>query len=1190
MALDVWNKKSGYSFGEYPERHSCNIPLPVTLDTTGITFTVISGKLPPGLRIQGTYITGTPFEVLVSNEFKFCIRASNGIDLQDRTFNMTISNTNTLIIVTPEGDLPLGPNNQLFVVGDTYVDFQFEATDFVSNQELSYYITSDDGKLPEDLILSNSGRLSGYVRPAVSITDPDKGNYDMKPYDSIAYDTTILPCDGYDSYLYDSVFYGFYLPGRGPGELNRDYGFILSVTDSYKTPVRRRFNIFVVGEQYFRADNLTLPSDNERFTSDCTYLRPITWSTPSDLGIYRANNYTTVLLDTYKRDNVIYDLALVNSNYTVKSVNLFLYNHVTTVTDTYASVIRPDAIVSSELVCFNTASIYKNMPITFSATTYVIFALHTISFNNYVLLKDFKTQINLASFETGSTVRFTALDATPAFGGIEFDKIYFIREVVNGEVTYEVTDASSLSVIVFVTSTDNLFPGMAVVVTDGIGEFSPNTTVISVNANTSFILSEPPIIPLDGATVNGLVYAFSISETNDGEIVHLSDGAGTMLAHVVDTVGGIVSYYFDPAINLIVAKPYYVLDVIDTTNFIISETFNGVPLQITTSSSRILVQSIDNKLYSRSLTVMSVSNNFTGKYITFFGFIAGASSTIYSIIDTTLIATDTYRLILDIPLELNVPNNVYFYIGTLSNIPLGMSFDRNTSDIYGVIPYRPAVTETYTFTAIATYLEYSITEFFQSPKIFTMNVIGEIDSMISWVTPSDLGIIDANFISTLSLTATTTHPNSHVRYELTDGILPTGLVLTATGEIIGKANQFGNIRYRAVWKYNTAYAVNDVVNFEGTLYKRFTEYAGVELAFNINYWRVYTPVKFGITSFSDSTFSGQTFDNGYTSFDQVYVFTVLASDTDNLSEVMRTFTLNVNVPNLYTYSNIRVKPFLKISQRDYWNSFIYDSNIFVASNIYRPSDPSFGIQTELAMMIYAGIETTEAAKYVSAMGLNHKRKRFQFGSVKKAVALIPGTTTQVYEVLYVEMIDPSESDKKHLPLTVNNLGRQSSSVTVDNSTSIWVGGFSKDVPLTNTAILNQNTMSVPATNARRPEPIVTIDSTGYFVSNPKQNTYFPSSITNWRERIKDVGSSERNYLPLWMRSIQPNTLQEIDFTSALPLCYCKNGTADEILLNIKHSKFDFKLLDYTADRYIIDSVDNYDGDKYFIFKNDRITI
>jgi hypothetical protein len=133
-------------------------------------------------------------------------------------------------------------------------------------------------------------------------------------------------------------------------------------------------------------------------------------------------------------------------------------------------------------------------------------------------------------------------------------------------------------------------------------------------------------------------------------------------------------------------------------------------------------------------------------------------------------------------------------------------------------------------------------------------------------------------------------------------------------------------------------------------------------------------------------------------------------------------------------------------------------------------------------------------------------------------------------------------------------------------------------------------LAVPAPDSQRPDPIITIDSNGYIVSNKNAGTFYPNSISNWRDRISQVGTKERNYLPLWMRSIQPGTRQELGFKLAIPLCYCKAGTADDIILNIKYSGFDFKLLDYTADRYIIDSVEGQTTDKYLVFRNDRITV
>jgi hypothetical protein len=79
-----------------------------------------------------------------------------------------------------------------------------------------------------------------------------------------------------------------------------------------------------------------------------------------------------------------------------------------------------------------------------------------------------------------------------------------------------------------------------------------------------------------------------------------------------------------------------------------------------------------------------------------------------------------------------------------------------------------------------------------------------------------------------------------------------------------------------------------------------------------------------------------------------------------------------------------------------------------------------------------------------------------------------------------------------------------------------------------------------------------------------------------------------------MRSIQPGTKEELGYQLAVPLCFCKPGTADSILLNIKNyiktTGFSLNTIDYTVDRYTIDSVTGYTSDKYLIFRNDRITV
>ena len=550
------------------------------------------------------------------------------------------------------------------------------------------------------------------------------------------------------------------------------------------------------------------------------------------------------------------------------------------------------------------------------------------------------------------------------------------------------------------------------------------------------------------------------------------------------------------------------LDTYDTENVI--NNLELVNTEVKAVANKILLT--DNVAGGTYLTVNTDVPPMYAQYLTFTGLVDGATSKIYQISHVTALGSGNYRLTLTDSLEETIPNAVAFYIGSLSKLPLGLVYDVASSTVYGNVPYQPAITTTYSFTIKSTRLSDKF-ETASSFRTFTVNIIGEIDSVINWVTGPDLGTVNANFVSTLSVSATSTVPNAMVIYQIKSGALPPGLGLDLDGEIVGKVNQYA------------------------------------------------TNTSMGLTTF-DFISGVTTFDNSTTTIDRVYTFTIEARDQFGISAVRRTFTIRVDTPNELVFSNIKVKPFLKLEQRASWKNFINDPQIFTPSSIYRNNDDNFGIQKDLSMIIYAGIETTDAAAYIGAIGLNHKRKRFQFGSVKQATAYKSGTNTAIYEVIYIEMLDPLEPNGKRLANKLTGKSLQPESITVDNGID-W----------------NMNL-----------EQTVTVDGQGYFVSNPNSNTYFPSSVSNWQERISAVGETERNYLPLWMRSIQSGTKSELGFKLAVPLCFCAVGQAADIILNIKHSGFDFTLLDYTVDRYIIDSVAGSTGDKYLVFRNDRITV
>lgn len=906
--LNVWTENSGYSLGTFQEQSTLDLLLPVQNDD-GVSYKVISGAMPEGLFIIGNKVIGSPLVVQNETTYKFCIRASRGAEVSDRTFTITVSGFNPPAFLTPPGLLAVGPNKQLYTTDQTYIEYQIDVLDLdvATGNVLKFYIAPGDGKLPPGLTLSESGLISGYIKPSPKIpTSAGTGNYDLPSYDTQIYDFGLKSTNGFDSYKYDDVIFDYAIPTIVSQTLSLNYQFKVTVTDGFDYG-QRIFRIFVVGNDDFRADSLEKDGLAGSFTADSSYIRGPVWITKGNLGIFRANNYLTVPVALYNPENVSFRLEATNKEVYALGYQLATYDNI-----------------------------------------------------------------------AGST---------------------------------------SVSII--------------------------NATVAPV----------------------------------------------------------------------------------------------------------------------------------AGQYFTLNYYVDGASEDLYQIASVTHLTGNRYRISIKTPLKVTIPNNTVFYIGTLGKLPPGVSFDQNTGDIYGRVPYQPAVSEEYTFTITATKPGDKVDELLSASRTFNLVLLGDINSVITWNTPSDLGTVVADYVCTLSVNASTNIEGAVVTYKLIKGSLPPGITLGADGELIGVVTQFGEntsgfLQFLDGGFGRTGY---EIYIDGGAALSTFDAIVDGQPEFVTQTGSTKTGL---ITIDSGST----TFDEGTTTYDRSYTFTVAAADQYGYSALTREFTVKVATANSVKYRNLTARPFLIPAQRALWNSFITNNTLFPPEYVYRPEDKNFGLQTDLTMLVYAGIESVDAAAYIGAMGLNHKRKRFAFGSVEKAIAVDPATNKQVYEVVYIQMYDPMEPNGKRLPSKIRTFAHGSESITSDIDLSIWSR--------------NIDTININAPSNRRPDYNVTIDSTGFQVGNQYTNTYYPNSISNWQTNIKNIAnaSSERNYLPLWMRSIQPGKKEQLGYALAIPLCFCKVGTADTILLNIKHSNFNFSTIDYTIDRFTITSLAGYFDDKYLIFKNDRITV
>jgi hypothetical protein len=569
-----------------------------------------------------------------------------------------------------------------------------------------------------------------------------------------------------------------------------------------------------------------------------------------------------------------------------------------------------------------------------------------------------------------------------------------------------------------------------------------------------------------------------------------------------------------------------------------------------------------------------------------------AIADLFNYIDSTLgtytitlvenIGTNRYRLYIDPMAAQRFSVGTEVIIGSPSEVPPGLEIDTIVGEMVGKIPYQPRITKEYKFTVTATANNFDNEARASTPRTFSIKILGEIESGIAWVSGADLGSISPNKNSQLVIEAVSKLRGGAVLFGLESGTLPPGLSLLPSGEIIGKVNQFAsNSRVGLSRFYNKYITVENVTGTfeEGDIITGSDSSSAIIIKVDSN--KIYykslpgqsAPTFVAGDQIIDNVVGPEilktativtvdkeynyTYDAGTTTFDKKYTFVIRAKDIFNYAESSKTFQIEIVSEADSIYANLFVKAFQKKSKRNTWYSFISDSSIFDPDKIYRYGDPAFGVQNEIKMLLYAGIESLEAEKYIQAMSRNHYRKRLRFGKVRSAVAKDPITQTVIYEVVYVDIIDNLQKNGTSISTTVNLPNVINSKVLINNTN-------------------------------------ITIDSDIPFISDRDHQRIFPNSIKNMRRRLKDITVTEgnsnirsadrdRTYLPLWMRSIQEASFVETGFVSALPLCYVKPGHANDIILNIKNSGFDFKILDFEVDRYLIDAIDGVLEDKYLAF-------
>lgn len=476
-------------------------------------------------------------------------------------------------------------------------------------------------------------------------------------------------------------------------------------------------------------------------------------------------------------------------------------------------------------------------------------------------------------------------------------------------------------------------------------------------------------------------------------------------------------------------------------------------------------------------------------------------------------------------------------------LPPLLEISPTTGWVTGLIAPGPLGEVNYEFTVRVSKADPAYSGYFTERK-FILPILGRLENTVIWDTASDLGYIDNGDISSLVISAHTT-TSRNLQYKLaftnsavdnfTGSRLPQGLKLLPDGNISGRVSfelftvdggttTFDSIKTETT--YDTEYRFNIEAYIPG-VYDLSHRGDDSTLEFSIpNVGAVTQQTRVMINNIILTPGKDFTVSNeklilvAAPAVNDIITIKIFVNYVSDIKE----FVVKVNLAHKKPYENLYIKALPPIEQRHLFNQIINNSDIFPVGDIYRPSDPWFGKNTNLKCLFLTGINPHHIRDYVAAMELNHYWKNITFGEIRTARALDQNFNTK-YEVVY---------------LTLN-----------DNS-------------------VNEHGESI--------SPNVTISSRHGKIST----NYFPNSFDNMVGRLIDgnsnpdfgavsegLGYASKSILPEWMTSRQPDG-SVLGFTRALVLCYTKPGKCEAIAYRARKVIDSLRLVDFTVDRYELD--------------------
>jgi len=491
------------------------------------------------------------------------------------------------------------------------------------------------------------------------------------------------------------------------------------------------------------------------------------------------------------------------------------------------------------------------------------------------------------------------------------------------------------------------------------------------------------------------------------------------------------------------------------------------------------------------------------------------------------------------------------------NLPPGLTINPYTGWFYGYIPNQGFTENSYRF-AVRVFKR-------DNPDIisgfyyYTITIVGNVDTEVTWLTNSNLGTIDNGAISTLAVEAVNTGGRA-LQYRLlqrSDSSLPQGLTLQPTGHITGRVsfNTFALDNGSTTFDKNrNTRLVPNPTTFD--LVYKFTVNAfasqtaqvkysvGTIIVVNGGSGYISQPTVIispppgtsgseqataGIATIIGGVIVGIEVGNpglGYTTNPTVTitggggagasaVTKLEQSQIVNGISVSRTFTVQINRVYNQPYESLYIKAMPPFGDRELLTQLLQNQNIIPTDLIYRADDPNFGVAKNITYTHAYGLTAATLDDYVTALQLNHYWKNLTLGAIKTARA-IDANGNILYEVVYSEVVDD----------LINSQGQS-------------VG---KSVTL--------------------PYPTM--------VNGQEITTVYPNSLINMRDQVIDTVGQLSPILPLWMTSKQVNN-NVLGFTPAWVIAYVVPGAGGKVAYEIQEKlNFSLNIIDYKADRYELD--------------------